>query len=62
MKTLKEAREERGIKQVAVANALKVSRQTYARYEENPRDMTILQAEIACNFIGCDVKEIFFGK
>lgn len=62
MKTLKEAREERGIKQVAVANALKVSRQTYARYEENPHDMTVLQAEAVCKFIGCDIKEIFFGK
>lgn len=62
MKTLKEAREERGIKQLAVANALKISRQTYAKYEENPRDMTVLQAETACKFIGCDVKEIFFGK
>ena len=37
MKTLREAREERGIKQKAVADALKVARQTYAKYEENPR-------------------------
>lgn len=50
MKILKEAREERGIKQIAVANALKASRQTYARCEENPHDMTVLQAEAACKF------------
>lgn len=59
MKTLREAREERGIKQKAVADALKVARQTYAKYEENPREMPVFQAEAACAFIGCDVSEIF---
>ena len=62
MKTLREAREERGIKQKAVADALKVSRQTYAKYEESPRYMPVYQAEAACAFIGCDPNEIFFGK
>lgn len=61
MKTLKQAREERGIKQKAVANALDISRQTYAKYEDNPREMPIFQAKAACKFIGCDIKEIFFG-
>lgn len=61
MQTLKEAREARGIKQLAVANALKVTRQTYAKYEENPRSMPIYRAEAACEFIGCDIGEIFFG-
>lgn len=62
MKTLREAREERGIKQVAVANALKISRQTYAKYEDNPSIMPVFQAEAACDFIGCSIGEIFFGK
>ena len=62
MKTLKDAREERGIKQKSVAQALKVSRQTYAKYENNPCEMSVLQAEAACAFIGCDISEIFFGK
>lgn len=61
MKTLKEAREERGIKQVAVANALNITRQTYAKYEDNPRMMPVYQAEAACDFIGCDIGDIFFG-
>lgn len=61
MKTLREAREERGIKQKSVAEALKITRQTYARYEEHPREMPIYQAETACAFIGCDISEIFFG-
>ncbi len=62
MKTLKGAREERGIKQKAVAAALKVTRQTYAKWEENPREMPVFQAEAACAFIGCDISEIFFGQ
>ena len=62
MQTLKEAREERGIKQKAVADALKVTRQTYAKYEENPRNMPIHRAEAACEFIGCDIGDIFFGS
>ena len=62
MQTLKEAREVRGIKQKAVADALNITRQTYARYEENPRIMPIYQAEAACQFIGCDIGQIFFGN
>lgn len=62
MKTLREAREERGIKQVAVADALKMTRQTYAKYEDDPRSMPVYQAEAACAFIGCDLSEIFFGN
>lgn len=62
MVTLKEAREKRGIKQKAVADALKVTRQTYAKYEESPREMPVFQAEAACAFIGCDISEIFFGQ
>lgn len=61
MQTLKEVREKRGIKQNAVADALKISRQTYAKYEKDPRLMTISQAEAACKFIDCDLNEIFFG-
>lgn len=62
MLTLKEARESRGIKQIAVADALKVTRQTYAKYEDDPRNMTVLQAKAACDFIGVDIGDIFFGS
>ena len=62
MQTLKEARESRGIKQFAVADALKVTRQTYAKYEEEPQNMTVLQAQKACDFIGVDIGDIFFGS
>ena len=62
METLKEARERRGIKQYAVADALNLSRQTYAKYELEPNTMTVAQAQAACDFIGCNIDEIFFGK
>lgn len=61
MITLKEAREAKGIKQKAVAEALGITRQTYANYENNPRNMTVGQAEEACAFIGCNIADIFFG-
>ncbi len=61
MQTLKQAREQRGIKQIAVADALNISRQTYAKYENDPHLMTVYQAEAVCDFIGCDLNEIFFG-
>jgi DNA-binding XRE family transcriptional regulator len=62
MQTLKEAREARGIKQKAVANALQVSRQTYSNYEKNPDTMPVFRAKAACSFIGCDINEIFFSS
>ena len=60
MQTLREAREARGIKLEAVAKALKVSRQTYSKYEKNPGNMPVRCAQAACSFIGCEMSEIFF--
>ena len=62
MQTLREARDKKGIKQNAVADALGITRQTYAKYELDPSIMTVAQAKAACDFIGCDVDEIFFGR
>ena len=62
MLTLKEARESRGIKQIAVADALNITRQTYAKYESDPRCMSVMQAQTACDFIGVDISDIFFGS
>jgi len=62
MQTLKEAREAKGIKQYAVADALNITRQTYAKYEDNPRIMPVGQAEAACKFIGVELRDIFFGS
>lgn len=62
MQTLKEAREAKGIKQLAVANALNVTRQTYAKYEDKPYLMPVGKAEAACSFIGVSISDIFFGS
>lgn len=62
METIKEARERRGIKQYAVADHIGITRQTYAKYEENPDLFSIEQAKAACDFIGVNPAEIFFGK
>ena len=59
MQTLKEIRESRGVKQIAIAEYLGITRQTYASYEENPRRMTIDQALVVCAFLHCTLSDIF---
>lgn len=61
MQTIKEAREARGITQKAVADHLRISRQAYAGYEKKPSRMPVGKAELACEFIGVNIGEIFFG-
>lgn len=62
MRTLKQARSDKGIKQVAVANAIGITRQTYAKYEKDPSLMTVAQAMAACSFIGVKMEDVFFGQ
>lgn len=62
MKTLKEFRAKRGITQKAVAEYLGVSRQTYNRYENMQEKMTIEQAKTVCDFLRCDVSDIFLPE
>ena len=62
MQTLKEAREERGVKQVTIAKAIGISRQTYANYEKNPHRMPVYAAEKACEFLGVPVTDLFFAN
>ena len=59
MQTLKEAREAKGVKQIAVAEYLGISRQTYAAYEREQDKMSIEQARAVCEFLGCDMADIF---
>lgn len=59
MQTLKEIRESRGVKQIAIAEHMGITRQTYASYEENPRSITIDQALAVCAFLHCKVSDIF---
>lgn len=60
--TLREMRELRGVKQSAVAEAVGVTRQTYAKYEAEPRTMPLGKAEDVCAFLHCDIADIFFGS
>lgn len=59
MQTLKEIRESRGVKQIAIAEHLGITRQTYASYEENPRSMSVGQALAVCEFLHCKLGDIF---
>lgn len=62
MRTLKEARTDKGIKQAAIANAIGISRQTYAKYENSPDMMPVGKAIAACNYIGVNLEDVFFGS
>lgn len=62
MSSLKQAREDRGVKLSAVADHLGVSRQTYSKYEDNPGDMSIDQAKAVCDFLRVELCDIFFAK
>lgn len=59
MATLKEIREANGVKAVAVANYLGVSRHTYKKYESDPSVMSIAQARAVCDFLHIPLDEIF---
>ena len=61
MKTLMEIRRDNGVTQKAVAEKLGVTRQTYARYEQQQDQMSIEQAKSACRFLHCDIADVFFA-
>lgn len=56
---LKEIRTKRGVKQKAVAEYLGITRQTYSTYENNPSSMTVSQAMAVCEFLHCELADIF---
>ena len=62
MTSLREQRESLGLSQRAVATAVHVSVPTYIRYEKTPEVMTVDKAMEVCNFLGCDIRDIFFGS
>lgn len=61
-KTIIEARTELGITQVEMADELGITRQTYAKLEQNPEDMTIKDARAVCSILGKRFSEIFFSS
>jgi putative transcriptional regulator len=62
MMTLKEYRESKGVKLKAVADYLGVSRQTYSRYEEEQEQMSLAQAKTVCDFLGCNIQDVFLSN
>lgn len=62
MTSLKDIRTKKGVKQVAVADYLGVNRHTYANYEANPQKMRVEQARAVCDFLGCNIEEVFLIK
>ena len=59
MSSLRELREQRGMTQKELAHYLGISRSTYARYEQNPDMMSIVQALRICQLMNCDIDELF---
>ena len=61
-RTLKEVREARGVKKIAVAEAIGVSYPTYQKYEADPRIMRVGDLEKACRFLHCRREDIFLQE
>ena len=59
--SIAEARTELGMTQPDMADALGITRQTYAKMEQNPENMTIREARLVCSILGKRCEEIFFG-
>lgn len=60
--TLREARERAGYTQQEMADALGVSRPTYAAIEANPSRATVLQARNICQLLAKNYEYIFFAS
>lgn len=60
--SIAETRSGLGITQSDMANELGITRQTYAKMEQDPGMMTIREARIVCSVLGKRFEEIFFGQ
>lgn len=60
MKTLKQARETKGVTKKAMAAHLGISGPTYDVYEAHPERMRIETAVAAAEFLGYKPEDIFF--
>ena len=61
MKTLREVRENKGVKKVAVKRMLGVSQPTYDRYELYPGEMRAKDLERVLSFLGVSRGDIFLA-
>lgn len=62
MKTIEQARIDKGISIKAMAKHLGISRHTYREYEKNQDAMSIAKARAACEYIGIPIDEIFLDS
>lgn len=60
--TIAEARKQLGLTQEQVADQLGLTRQTYAKLEQNPEKLTIGQARQICSVLGRQYETLFFGR
>lgn len=61
-KTIQEARNELGITQSEMSDQLGITRQTYAKMEQNPENLTIKEARMICSVLGKRFEDIFFAS
>lgn len=60
MASIKDMRRQKRLYQRDLAAALGVTRATYARMEANPSSITVEQAAIICETIGCGFNDLDF--
>lgn len=60
-KSIADARNDLGLTQNDMADQLGVTRQTYAKMEQRPDEMTIREARLVCSILGRRFEDIFFG-
>lgn len=58
MDFLKNLRKRRGKSQQELANALGMTRQTYARREAHPEELSIAEALVICKVLEIDIEEL----
>lgn len=61
-KSIADARNDLGLTQLDMADELGVTRQTYAKMEQHPENMTIREARLVCSILGRKFEDIFFGE
>ena len=60
--SVKQARLRNEFSQSKVAEKLKVHRQTYMKWEQNPDDMPVGKAKEFCLIVNMPIDEIFFSR
>ena len=60
--TIRDARKDLGLTQDDMADNLGITRQTYAKMENDPGSMTIESARRVCSILGKRFSDIFFGQ